>query len=68
MVPIHIFLLLSSCIDKILSGDYSSIYKTKGTISDVKNSISGVSRTDNGSPIGLVGRFDKKQPPGFTPN
>lgn len=54
-----------SFLDNVING---SIYKAKGTVSEVKNSVSGISRTDNGSPIGLVGRFEKKQPPGFTPN
>jgi len=45
-----------------------SIDKAKGTIAGVFNSISGVNRTINGSPIGLIDRNGKRQSPGFTPN
>lgn len=54
--------------DNVGSDEASSIDKAKGTIAGVFNSIKGVNRTNGGSPIGLVDRDGKRQPPGFTPN
>ncbi len=48
--------------------DNSSADKAKGTIAGLFNSIKGINRTNGGSPIGLIDRNGKRQPPGFTPN
>lgn len=50
------------------SNDTTSADKAKGTIAGVFNSIAGVNRTNGASPIGLIDRNGKRQPPGFTPN
>lgn len=54
--------------DNTGSNDVSSIDKAKGTIAGVFNSIKGINRTNDSSPIGLIDRSGKRQPPGFTPN
>ncbi len=46
----------------------SKISGAVNAITALQSSIQGVSRTENGSPIGLVGRNRQREVPGFTPN
>lgn len=50
------------------NGSSGSIDSAKGTVSGLFSSIVGISKTNGGSPIGLVGRSGKRESPGFTPN
>ncbi len=46
----------------------SKISGAVNSLTALTTSINGVSRTENGSPIGLVGRNRQREIPGFTPN
>ncbi len=51
-----------------MSDSLSNISVTTETINNVLVSIGGINRTNGISPIGLIGRSDKREPAGFTPD
>jgi hypothetical protein len=51
-----------------MADSLSNISITTETINDVLVSIGGINRTNGISPIGLIGRNNKREPAGFTPN